>query len=684
MRRLLRVPTRAYRTSAVGSQLIPMVNSLQSVFAQARVDFDLPQIVVVGAQSSGKSSVIESLVGAGDFLPRGRGIVTRVPLILQLVQSQTGFDETWGEFVHDSRFSGRRFSDLNVIRQTISEETDRIAGKNRGVSKEPLILRIHSPNSVPLTLVDTPGLTRIAVGGQPADVEAQIENMVSGFISNPNSIILAISPANVDIATSDSLRLARVHDPAGERTIGVLTKLDIVDKGSDVLDVLSGRIYPLRLGFVGVVGRSQSDIDAKKPLARALQDEQLFFAQSPQYQSVASVNGVNYLASRCNRLLVTHIKKVLPKLKSNIKEQSKELKRELVRIGEISAPTDSAQRSYLMLRLIEDFSNNFRAAIDGSGDRGDPDAAHSRTLNGGARIRHVFNEVFGKTLENIDPLAGLDDKDIVAAIRNAAGPKPSIFLPERAFEQLAKRSIKKLMIPAVDCVDRVHGELLRIMLEMDKQGGVVQFPFLTEKVVQAGQKMLSKTKAPTVALIKEIIEAEGCYINTSHSDFIGLQILTDPNKYKFSETGLQRQSAAPIRPVEQKGGFFSSIFGGNAQVETNAELSNRSMPDFATQSATEREKFQVSLLKTLVSSYFSVARKNVQDITVKLVWKNVVERSTKDLQRALMAELYKPEMFDILLRENPQVVTQRVVLRERLAALHEAKAVINLTEIREE
>ena len=210
---------------AVGSQLIPMVNSLQSVFAQAKVDFDLPQIVVVGSQSSGKSSVIESLVGQGDFLPRGRGIVTRVPLILQLVQSQTGLDETWGEFVHDSRFSGRRFGKLEDIRRTISEETDRIAGRNRGVSKEPLILRIHSPDSIPLTLVDTPGLTRIAVGGQPADIEDQIRDMVSGYMSKPNSIILAVSPANVDIATSDSLRLARVHDPAGERTIGVLTKV---------------------------------------------------------------------------------------------------------------------------------------------------------------------------------------------------------------------------------------------------------------------------------------------------------------------------------------------------------------------------------------------------------------------------------------------------------------------------
>jgi dynamin 1-like protein len=76
------------------------------------------------------------------------------------------------------------------------------------------------------------------------------------FISNENSIILAISPANADIANSDSLKLAREVDPRGERTFGVMTKIDLMDEGTDALEMLSGQIYPLKLGYIGVVCRS--------------------------------------------------------------------------------------------------------------------------------------------------------------------------------------------------------------------------------------------------------------------------------------------------------------------------------------------------------------------------------------------------------------------------------------------
>jgi dynamin 1-like protein len=184
---------------------------------------------------------------------------------------------------------------------------------------------------------------------------------------------------------------------------------------------------------------------------------------------------------QCNKLLVTHIRRVLPKLKANIKDQIKTLVADLDRIGELAAPTDVTQRGYLLLRLIGDFANAFRAAIEGQRERDLTTASDKNyKLNGGARIRHIFNEVFDKNLERIDPLDGLDDRDIQAAIRNAAGPKPAIFIPEAAFEMLAKRQIRKLLDPALECIDRVHSELLKIMLEID-EASVAQFPALADK-----------------------------------------------------------------------------------------------------------------------------------------------------------------------------------------------------------
>ncbi|PRQ44519.1 putative dynamin central domain, dynamin, GTPase domain, Dynamin superfamily [Rosa chinensis] len=115
--------------------------------------------------------------------------------------------------------------------------------------------------AVNLTLIDLPGLTKVAVEGQPDSIVEDIESMVRSYVEKPNCIILAISPANQDIATSDAIKLAREVDPSGERTFGVMTKLDLMDKGTNALDVIEGRAYRLQHPWVGIVNRSQADIN---------------------------------------------------------------------------------------------------------------------------------------------------------------------------------------------------------------------------------------------------------------------------------------------------------------------------------------------------------------------------------------------------------------------------------------
>ncbi len=132
------------------------------------------------------------------------------------------------------------------------------------MSHDPIVLKVFSPNVVTLTLVDLPGITKVPVGDQPADIEQQIREMILTYISNPNSIILAVSSANTDFSTSEALKLARDADPDGRRTLAVVTKLDLMDHGTDAYDVLCGRVIPVKLGIVGVINRSQLDIKNKK------------------------------------------------------------------------------------------------------------------------------------------------------------------------------------------------------------------------------------------------------------------------------------------------------------------------------------------------------------------------------------------------------------------------------------
>jgi dynamin 1-like protein len=116
------------------------------------------------------------------------------------------------------------------------------------------------------------------------------------------SVILAVSPANVDLANSEALKIARSVDPQGRRTIGVLTKLDLMDAGTNALDVLTGRVYPLKLGFIGVVNRSQADINSEKSMKDALASEAEFFKNHPSYRGIAHKNGTKYLSRTLNQV----------------------------------------------------------------------------------------------------------------------------------------------------------------------------------------------------------------------------------------------------------------------------------------------------------------------------------------------------------------------------------------------
>jgi len=256
--------------------LIPVINKLydvmSSVGAGSKLNLHLPQIVVIGSQSTGKSSVLESLVGR-EFLPRGSGIVTRRPLILQLVHTRGDTDD-YAQFLHKPTV---RFTDFDLVRQEIINETDKLTGKNKGVSRMPINLKVFSKNVVDLTLVDLPGITRVPVGDQPPDIEEQIRSMCLEYITSPNAIILAVTAGNVDLSTSDAIQLARRVDPTGQRTIGVITKLDLMDRGTDAYDVLAGNTIPLKLGYIGVVCRSQRDIESHKPVEESLAAERRFF-----------------------------------------------------------------------------------------------------------------------------------------------------------------------------------------------------------------------------------------------------------------------------------------------------------------------------------------------------------------------------------------------------------------------
>ncbi|XP_069716349.1 dynamin-1-like protein isoform X2 [Phaenicophaeus curvirostris] len=717
--------------------LIPVINKLQDVFNTVGADIiQLPQIVVVGTQSSGKSSVLESLVGR-DLLPRGTGVVTRRPLILQLVHvspedgRKTAGDESeidaeeWGKFLHTKN---KIYTDFDEIRQEIENETERISGNNKGISPEPIHLKIFSSNVVNLTLVDLPGMTKVPVGDQPKDIELQIRELILQFISNPNSIILAVTAANTDMATSEALKIAREVDPDGRRTLAVITKLDLMDAGTDAMDVLMGRVIPVKLGIIGVVNRSQLDINNKKSVADSIRDEYGFLQK--KYPSLANRNGTKYLARTLNRLLMHHIRDCLPELKTRINVLAAQYQSLLNSYGE---PVED--KSATLLQLITKFATEYCNTIEGTAKY-----IETSELCGGARICYIFHETFGRTLESVDPLGGLNTIDILTAIRNATGPRPALFVPEVSFELLVKRQIKRLEEPSLRCVELVHEEMQRIIQHCSNYSTqeLLRFPKLHDAIVEVVTCLLRRRLPVTNEMVHNLVAIELAYINTKHPDFADACGLMNNNIEEQRRNRLARElpSAVPrdkstkapgaLTPASQETvtaasaeadckavaapgpgdvsqepgtGNWRGMLKTSKAEEVLAEEKSKppaalpaspqkghavnllDVPVPVARKLSAREQRDCEVIERLIKSYFLIVRKNIQDSVPKAVMHFLVNHVKDTLQSELVGQLYKSLLLDDLLTESEDMAQRRKEAADMLKALQRASQII--AEIRE-
>ncbi|XP_013185812.1 dynamin-1-like protein isoform X5 [Amyelois transitella] len=687
--------------------LIPVINKLQDVFNTVGADaIQLPQIIVLGTQSSGKSSVIESLVGRS-FLPRGPGIVTRRPLVLQLVYSPKDSKEhrsaeegtvnleEWGKFLHTK---DRIYKDFDEIRQEIERETDRMAGSNKGICPEPISLKIFSTTVVNLTLVDLPGITKVPIGDQPEDIENQIRNLIIKYISNPNSIILAVTAANTDMATSEAIKMAKEVDPDGRRTLAVVTKLDLMDAGTDAIDILCGRVIPVKLGIIGVVNRSQQDIIDRKSITDALKDEATYLQR--KYPTIATRNGTPYLAKTLNRLLMHHIRDCLPELKVRVNVMISQFQSLLNSYGE-----DVSDKSQTLLQIITKFASAYCSTIEGTARN-----IETTELCGGARICYIFHETFGRTLDSIHPLVGLTRMDILTAIRNATGPRPALFVPEVSFELLVKRQIRRLEDPSLRCVELVHEEMQRIVQHCgtEVQQEMLRFPRLHQRIVDVVTQLLRTRLPATNSMVENIVAIELAYINTKHPDFhreaalvSGLLKSTDDESSPMYRQKTPRATPSPVSTMFK---HVAAITDGSenkspqsndspATPQMNGSMENKTLtpqkpvnllpevPSQTSRKLSEREQHDCDVIERLIKSYFYIVRKSIQDSVPKAVMHFLVNYVKDNLQSELVTHLYKSDQAESLLNESEHIAQRRKEAADMLKALQRAGQIIS--EIRE-
>ena len=276
------------------------------------------QIAVMGDQSSGKSSVLEAISGIP--FPRGAGLVTRCATQLSMSKGPK-FSARLRASDNDDPSAVITVDDKANITAHIEELTKALCGEDTFCHDKTkyIEVKIIAPDVPDLTIIDLPGIVRTATEGQSKTVIQDVDALLSNYLKQERTVVLAVIPANVDIATVDILERAAKVDPGGARTMGVLTKPDLVDKGAEsgVLGVLANRVKPLKHGYAILKNRSQADLDSEMTIDEARMAEQDWFAVSP-YAGGGNRLGVGALTEALTELLVSQIYAALPDIRQEI------------------------------------------------------------------------------------------------------------------------------------------------------------------------------------------------------------------------------------------------------------------------------------------------------------------------------------------------------------------------------
>nr|DBA30034.1 TPA: hypothetical protein GDO54_006067 [Pyxicephalus adspersus] len=375
--------------------------------------------------------------------------------------------------------------------------------------------------------------------------------MILQFITRESCLILAVTPANTDLANSDALKMAKEVDPQGLRTIGVITKLDLMDEGTDARDILENKLLPLRRGYIGVVNRSQKDIDGKKDIRAALAAERKFFLSHPAYRHVADKMGTPHLQKTLNQQLTNHIRETLPSLRSKLQSQMLSLEKEVEEYKNFR-PDDPTRKTKALLQMVQQLGVDFEKRIEGSGDQVD-----TLELSGGARINRIFHERFPFELVKME----FDEKDlrreISYAIKNIHGVRTGLFTPDMAFEAIVKKQVVKLKEPCLKCVDLVIQELINTVRQCTTK--LASYPRLREESERIVTTYIREREGKTKDQILLLIDIELSYINTNHEDFIGFanaqQRSTQLNKKRAVPNQVIRRGWLTINNISiMKGG----------------------------------------------------------------------------------------------------------------------------------
>jgi len=591
----------------------------------------LPRICSLGTQSSGKSSVLESIVGL-DFLPRGDGVVTRRPLELRLCHINSG--EPWAVF---EERKGKKFTDFVKVRETIEALTDEVCGKDKNILDKPIVLNVYSQTCPDLTLVDLPGVTRVPIEGQPKNIEEITKNMAIRYIEDPLTIILCVIAANSDIATSDGLKLAKEIDTTGSRTLGVLTKLDIMDAGTDAKKALMNEEIPLKLGYVGVKNRSKLDLNNKISMAETARKEKEFFKTHPVYKNLpAGLLGTSVLINKLTKIYFKIIRENLPRIVKAINDRVKTAEEELASLGQ-PMPTDDAGKMSLLWNMINEYCDTFRKVLQGK--------YNNQRLSflegeGGFKIKILYKKLLEEFSENYKATAGYKDEDINYALTIHEGDSIPGFPSVDAFIYLLRPQLEKLRDPIEECFQEVF-QYIDFLSGKILEKTFTRFPQAINDMTDLVSNYLNEERDKCKYLIDSIVDMEINYLFTNDYDYLNNFTTFIPKQHR-------------------------------QQMNNNSNNQNDLNPD----PKFDAKAIFITEIRNRIEAYFKLIVRNLRDSIPKVMGNFLVKEIEENMQLKLYNKLYNAREMTDLLSEPESIAERRKELNDMIKVMRNAQKII--------
>lgn len=603
---------------------IDLIDSLRSLGVEQ--DLALPAIAVIGDQSSGKSSVLEALSGVA--LPRGSGIVTRCPLELKM--KRTKGEEWYGKIRYMEH--EKEIEDPADVENMIRAAQDDIAGVGVGISEELISLEIASPDVPDLTLIDLPGITRVAVKGQPDNIGDTIKRLIWKFIKKQETISLVVVPSNVDIATTEALKMAQEVDPDGERTLGILTKPDLVDKGTEetVVDIVHNEVIHLKKGFMTVRCRGQKEITDKVSLTEAIEREKAFFKDHAFLHTLYNEGyaTVPKLAEKLTLELVHHIEMSLPRLEEQIEEKLAQTQVDLERYGS-GPPSDEAERLVYLIDKITVFNQDALSLTTGEELKcGDKLNVFSALRKEFARWKMILDKSGHKFNEKIE-------KEVEEYENTYRGKELPGFINYKTFEAMVKEQIKQLEEPAVKRLKDAGDSIRKVFIQL-VYSSFPGFPNLLKTVKSKIESIKQEKETTAEAMLRTQFKME-------------LIVYTQDRTYSdsLSERKEEEDEEEQRRPKYHK---------------------QRSIVYYMDNRATLQE------LMLHLKSYYQIASQRLADQIPMVIRYQMLQELAADLQRQILQLLQDKENVEFLLKEDYDIGNKRAALQSRHKRLMKARA----------